>query len=459
MILTHNTSSSNPVYDALSQSIPDEPGSNESYEPGAFTNSRTSKTSTRTTRTITIQTKNSRKALLLCLSITTVLSIIIFVLITFLPIDMNITSHATRANNNNTTTINTTAHDEHHKESESLSLSTNVNHTNANTTFTNTNTNSTIQKTNNHNSSPISYGTPFIIVTEGGCSGTTSIGSYIRSIIKAHGLQHLPRVTFEFLNAHKKNPRTNKYKNIYFQQIINERNISIEQAKDNIDIILQSIQRAQIDAIKSESFMFFKASAPQYNLLYQNLTNYLMNVSYAGVYRKNVLDRCICMVRDCFQEAQGYGNAVVALNENTTTDGTGGETIEITDLCFNRRKHPDVNVQANFTNVTGCIMEDQGRVDYLKLQRNVFDSFSSESLFQFEESMNEDVFQNSIIQWMNFLRPMMGHALHREIVASVLQKDRGVRSESSSQESKVYNYDQVKEELNKVTKWKELLHV
>ena len=224
---------------------------------------------------------------------------------------------------------------------------------------------------------------------------------------------------------------------------------------------MQSIKRAQRDAKKTNSLLFFKANIQQYSKYKQIFTKRLRNVSYAGLYRQNVLDRCICMVRDCFNEAQGYGNAVVVHpnNDTNTTDGTGGETIEITDLCFNRRNHPEINIQANFTNVAGCIMEDQEKVNYIKRQKKVFHSFISESLFQFEESMDEDVFQNSITQWMKFLRPMMYHALCRKIVASVLQKDRGVRSHSSSQESKVYNYDQAKEEVNNVTEWKELLHV
>ena len=52
---------------------------------------------------------------------------------------------------------------------------------------------------------------------------------------------------------------------------------------------------------------------------------------------------------------------------------------------------------------------------------------------------------------------LVAGCIGREIVASVLEEGRGTR-ETSSQESKVYNYVELKEELIRSPKWEGFLH-
>ena len=99
--------------------------------------------------------------------------------------------------------------------------------------------------------------------------------------------------------------------------------------------------------------------------------------------------------------------------------------------------------------------EDQGIVDFVRDQP--FDSFSSELSFQFEDSMDGDVFDVSGSEWIKFMRPLMEEILDRTLVASVLQEEWGSRLGPSSQGSKVYNYNQVKDEMNGIPMWEELL--
>lgn len=164
----------------------------------------------------------------------------------------------------------------------------------------------------------IKFGLPFILVTEGGCSGTTAFGDYTERIIVQHGLHYNKRVDFEFLHVDK---------NAYFQDIVRERNMPEEQKMENRDdLLLESIQRAQEAATESSSLLFFKSNIHWYKRL--NLGAWNGNISFAGIYRANVLDRCICMVRDCFGETKGVGTSVFGSNGTKT------------DVCFGRRQHP-----------------------------------------------------------------------------------------------------------------------
>jgi len=285
-----------------------------------------------------------------------------------------------------------------------------------------------------YNSDTISFGSPFIVLTEGGCSGTTAVGRYIRLIASMHGHYKAKHVTFEFLNADQYNPRIDKYKNRYYHDIVMERDMTKEEEIENqTDLIIKSIERAQEVAIESESLIFFKASTEQYQKLHSRLRHLKGGVSYAGLYRENILDRCTCMVRDCFREVKQFGFSVFGAN--------GAET----DLCFDRRQHPEVDVQAYFTNVKGCLAEDKKRVHYICDKG--FDCFSTDVLFLFEKSMDDKEFEISVDAWMDFLKPLLNDELERELVASALEEGRGTRTKPSSQESKVYNYEQVKEQL------------
>jgi hypothetical protein len=200
------------------------------------------------------------------------------------------------------------------------------------------------------------------------------------------------------------------------------------------DIVLESIQRAQTGAIETHSLLFFKANLKQYVQLHSRLDQLEQGpVVYTGLYRQNLFDRCTCMIRDCFLEARPYGIAVFPNGTETT-------------LCFERRQHPEVHVQALFTDVKGCLREAEERVNSIQTLTD-YNAFSSEELFQFEESMEEQDWTLSIHAWMYFLRPLLHTSLEWDLVAEALEEGRGTRMDVKSQESKVYNYEEVKEEL------------
>ena len=132
------------------------------------------------------------------------------------------------------------------------------------------------------------------------------------------------------------------------------------------------------------------------------------------------------MLKDCFWESQNFGKSVRGMN--------GTET----DLCFERRLHPELPVQAYFTDVEGCLSECEGRVSLVKDLAN--DSVSSELLCSFEYSMDDDDWRTSVDAWMVFLKPLLKDELRRELVMSGLVQFRGERNKGQ-QESNVYNYN------------------
>ena len=278
------------------------------------------------------------------------------------------------------------------------------------------------------------FGSPFVVFTEGGCSGTTAIGGYIRKIIRGHGFDYLRKgVSFEFLHT-KKKLNHNAWQNKFYQEILKEKQISAEDANYE-EVMVESIKRAQAKATESGVFFFFKAGVGGFRRsrgLKDGLDS--LGASYSGMYRQNVLDRCICEIKDCFYAAKDFGFPVFAANGTRT------------DLCFQRRHHPEIKIQASITDGHGCIAAGEKLVQ--EVQRySSNSSVITEHLFEFESSSDEDAFARSIEQWMAFLRPLLKQHLSRRVIEQVLEEYRGSRLALISQESKVYNYNELKNEL------------
>ena len=147
-----------------------------------------------------------------------------------------------------------------------------------------------------------------------------------------------------------------KKKNKYYFEILEERNITHKSLTTHkrLEILLESIKRAQKVAIASESLIVFKVNYIQFQLMHSYLESLEGGVSYIGLFRENLLDRCTCMLRDCFFESKEFGHSVF---ENGTES----------KFCFQRRKHPEVVVQAYFTNVVQqCLAESEERVQFVK---------------------------------------------------------------------------------------------
>ena len=179
----------------------------------------------------------------------------------------------------------------------------------------------------------VKFGSPFLVLTEGGCSGTSAIlGRMLRQIVQTHGYKM--STTIEMLHVGVGNdsydPLKIKKKNKYYFEILEEKNMTHKSltAHKRLEILVESIKRAQKVAIASESLIVFKVSYTDFQVMHTYLDSLEGGVSYIGLFRENFLDRCTCMLKDCFFESKEFGHSVF---------GNGTES----KLCFQRRKHPE----------------------------------------------------------------------------------------------------------------------
>ena len=291
-----------------------------------------------------------------------------------------------------------------------------------------------------HSQQQPSSPTPILIlITEGGCSETTAISDFMARIIKAHGIYIMSDVRKgvrpdEFLAGNKVN------RNPYYTKMVIDRGLDIAKQRHGnyTNMIIESIQLAQRDVKKFNGVMFFKLNKALYRVFKARLDKEIDGISYRGLYRENILDRCICMVKDCFEGMKAYGRPVFASN--------GTET----NLCFGRRDFPEYNIQARFHDIKGCLEADKAAVDFVK--NKPYDSFAAESLTEFEYSGNNEVFEASIDQWMGLMEPLIKDKLDRSVVAGVLRQVQDTRK-LKSQESAVYDYGKMRDEIAVSEKW------
>lgn len=273
---------------------------------------------------------------------------------------------------------------------------------------------------------------PWIIVTEGGCSASTAVGGYLNALVMAHDLDVMEMVGFEFLHKNK-NPRKNQWKNPFYH------NISVEAQASNLNVtedemMIKSIKQANKIARKQNKAMIFKANTKQYQKYHNHIKK--LNPMYFGVYRQDSLRRCICMVKDCFHGVRHDGYPIFV--ENGTQ----------TDLCFGRRFQPNVHLQVMLTNVTHCVGVSTEAHSFLKTQS--FPSLPEEELFLFEYSNSHADLMTSVRSWNRILKSNLkgsGISVSEAKIQKVLESRQNSRSPPESYKKSIRNYDEIEKSL------------
>jgi len=275
---------------------------------------------------------------------------------------------------------------------------------------------------------------PLVLVFEGGCSGSTAVGRFIEEIIEAHGHKRYNNVGFEFMDSRR------RWKNPFYFELQEEKAKKKNATRD--ELLMESIKIAKAESQKLNQLFYFKAHLPKVkNENREKLEK--IGVAYAGIYRENVLDRCICITKDCFASASGY--PVYAHN------GEKGSK------CFDRRKVlDDKPVLTYFENPKECFESSLQKQEQIKKQD--FPSVSQESLFDFEYTEDEEAWEKSIAAWMKILRPFLSGALDENALITVLQKYRNSRAQLRPHRELVYNYDYLESEIQN-TKWANYLRL
>ena len=273
---------------------------------------------------------------------------------------------------------------------------------------------------------------PLVLVFEGGCSASTAVGRFIEKIIIAHNLQRYDRVGFEFMDIRGKKAR---YKNPVYYELVNKTEYVNSTADE---ILLDSVEIAKKEAEELGQLFYFKAHNPKVKRENRKRMDEI-GVVYAGVYRHNVLDRCICTTKDCFATAAGY-----PVYQHNGTKASA---------CFDRRKE-DLPVLTHFVDPTSCL--EHSFKQQKRIKKEDFPSVSQESLFEFEYTDSDEAFNRSKDAWMKLLGAFLSTALDERNVIKVLKEYRGSRSLPKPHKELVSNYDDFMTEI-KGTKWERYL--
>jgi len=295
-------------------------------------------------------------------------------------------------------------------------------------------TNSTSSAIEKHRETHASF-PPLIIVTEGGCSGSTAVGSYLRALFLAHDLDYMRNVHFEFLHtdAHPRKP--NQWKNPFYHKIYqNMKALNLNISKD--EIMVKAVHEAYEISRKKQKSMIFKANIKQFQTFHKKFND--LNPTYYGVFRKDVLARCICMIKDCFYHVINDGYPVFASNKSQT------------DLCFQRRFRPEVKLQVVLTDAMHCM--NVTRKAHAVMKKKSFPSVSEEELFLFEYSDNHEDLKKSAHAWENILKMHLqniaGVNVSTRKIMNVLSLHQNSRQQTNTDyRNAIHNYDEVENDI------------
>ena len=159
-----------------------------------------------------------------------------------------------------------------------------------------------------------------------------------------------------------------------------------------------------------------------------------MNATFIHTYRENVLDRAVCMIRDCFDNGE-HGYPISA------------DSLEQSDLCFKRRVN-DTKVMAHVlpTKMPDMLKtyEEVIETDKRELPYLIGDDPTkvrpTEELFAYEYTSDEETFQRSLDAWSVILKDVLH--LDSTALEKVMRKDQN-RFERTTHNNVIDNVDEL----------------
>lgn len=268
-------------------------------------------------------------------------------------------------------------------------------------------------------------GFPRLLITSP-CSGSSATVRFSRKILEAHG-----------------------YKvHVGDEPGVPSRNHFYDAAKANLEAKLKRKPTAR--EIVIESFKLYNEKAFSRNAILLIKINHVwgetgkelvqMGAKFAYAHRSNIIDRAICVVRDCFQNEK-FGHQVYA-------NGTAS------DSCFSRRKSPE-KVQA-YINDIGALVDYMTRKQRDDLNRmNNYETYivppaeiqTYEELFQFEYTPNQQIFEHSVKAWCKLLGNFIN--VDESIVRETLRPYQNSLPPLPPHSELIYNYKQVLEAMQR----------
>mmetsp|Transcript_4826 Transcript_4826/g.9206 ORF Transcript_4826/g.9206 Transcript_4826/m.9206 type:complete len:342 (-) Transcript_4826:106-1131(-) len=263
---------------------------------------------------------------------------------------------------------------------------------------------------------------PRMIIT-GPCSGSSISIQVAKYILEAHGYDVVA-------GKEPSTPRRNKFYNEAVENLWQR----LQKEPTPSQIVAESFRIINENTKKRNKILLIKLSNIREDML-QPLQE--MGAKYAFTYRDNVLDRAVCVTRDCFQKNK--------LGYQVFSNGTQAE------LCFDRRQSKD-KIFAYINNTDAMIdfmnrlkTENEKRLMYYRSYVTPAEMWSYEDLFDFEYTDSNEAFDKSVQMWSSFLRNFA--EINQTKVEEVLSLYRNTRSPPSPHSDVIYNIGDVKKAL------------
>ena len=288
------------------------------------------------------------------------------------------------------------------------------------------------------------YSFPRIIISHA-CSGSSAIIKFAEKIINAHGYDVLHGgQPFLYKKVTKNLQNISHYR---YDEIIEARRDLIKTGiyNDNNEppvgkvvnqLVLNDSKKAQLEG----KILLYKGNSIKREI---KETLKVLNATMTLTYRKNSLDKAICVIRDCFQSDPGKTFGYQVYSNGTKAD-----------LCFNRRNSSEP-IMAKITNksrLVKYIAQQDGKEEkmiakkYSYFIKDIEDAISDADLFAFQYTESQDTFDRSIDSWMDFLKPFRLN-LNRDIVKNTLRPYKNTRNEPLHSKV-VYNMETLRSALN-----------
>ena len=281
------------------------------------------------------------------------------------------------------------------------------------------------------------------------CEGSTATSKWIRKILEAHGLsiqssgealkpQNNPR----FLNLIQQkydNKTRNKIK------MMGNRDFPLGQAIVSNETIwdyyttnmMEALVDASLENSDNNTTLWFKADRKKIEMNNLELIELMKQNNFAmtEIYRNNTLDTCVCNVRDCFWWGR-VGYPVFADDGKKTNFRP----------CFDRRKQ-NRKVKAYFDDSTysivDCVRSLKEETEHAASRGGI----STEDLFSFEYTNDQQAFENSIQVWKKLVEPLLGRHLNERTIRTTLRVIQNTRSAPGPHSEVIQNMDWVEEKL------------
>jgi len=263
------------------------------------------------------------------------------------------------------------------------------------------------------------------VVIAGPCSGSSATMDFTRKILQAHGYG-VPYGGEPILQKHEE-----------IISVAKERlKATMNREPTMNEILAEGIVYRTEMVTENNNIYLFKIKVVNKVIL---KTLEKLGAKFAFTYRGNLLDRAICTSRDCFDKGK--------LGHQVYENGTDA------DACFDRRKHSDEKLMANFNDSEVLFSEmERWKEDTRKVihdQSNLWDPAeiaTYEDLFKFEYTDSEQVFDDSVKKWNAFLKNFA--EIQEPILRGVLETFRNSRPPPAPFKETLYNFDKLEEILN-----------